>query len=46
MVAQRVTAIALGYEDVDDHDTLRSDPVLGLLSDSLTPKRSDCAPGA
>ncbi len=33
MVAQRVTAIALGYEDVDDHDTLRSDPVLGLLSD-------------
>ncbi len=44
LVAQRVTAIALGYEDVDDHDTLRHDPVLALFSHSLTPKRSDCAP--
>ena len=44
LVAQRVTAIALGYEDVEDHDTLRHDPVLSLLSQSLTPKRSDCAP--
>ena len=44
LVAQRVTAIALGYEDVEDHDTLRRDPVLTLLSESLTPKRSDCAP--
>jgi hypothetical protein len=44
LVAQRITAIALGYEDVDDHDTLRHDPVLALLSQSLTPKRSDCAP--
>ncbi len=43
LIAQRVTAIALGYEDVDDHDTLRHDPVLTLLSQSLTPKRSDCA---
>ncbi len=44
LIAQRVTAIALGYEDVDDHDTLRHDPVLTLLSESLTPQRSDCAP--
>ena len=44
LVAQRVTAIALGYEDVEDHDTLRHDPVLTLLSQGLTPKRSDCAP--
>ena len=43
MLAQRITAIALGYEDVDDHDTLRHDPVLGLLSDRLEPARSDCA---
>jgi len=43
MVAQRISAIALGYEDVEDHDTLRHDPVLGLLSDSLEPKRRDCA---
>ncbi len=44
LVAQRVVGIALGYEDIDDHDTLRHDPVLSLLSDRLTPKRSDCAP--
>ena len=42
LVAQRISAIALGYEDVDDHDTLRHDPVLALLSERLTPKRSDC----
>ena len=43
MLAQRITAIALGYEDVDDHDTLRHDPVLGLVSDHLERRRSDCA---
>jgi hypothetical protein len=43
MVGQRISAIALGYEDVDDHDALRHDPVLGLLSDGLEPKRRDCA---
>jgi hypothetical protein len=43
LVAQRIAAIALGYEDIDDHDTLRHDPVLALLSQSLTPKRRDCA---
>lgn len=42
LVGQRIAAIALGYEDVDDHETLRHDPVLALLSESLTPKRSDC----
>lgn len=43
LVAQRIAAIALGYEDIDDHDTLRHDPVLALLSQSLTAKRDDCA---
>ena len=43
LVGQRIAAIALGYEDVDDHDTLRHDPVLALLSQSLTPRRADCA---
>jgi hypothetical protein len=32
MVAQRVYALALGYEDLSDHDQLREDPLLGLLS--------------
>ena len=43
LVGQRIAAIALGYEDVDDHDTLRHDPVLALLSEKLTPQRRDCA---
>lgn len=43
LVAQRVHAIALGYEDINDHDELRHDPVLGLLSDTLDPKRVDVA---
>ena len=38
LVAQRVHAIALGYEDINDHDELRHDPVLGLLSDTLEPR--------
>ena len=43
MLAQRVHAIALGYEDLNDHDELRFDPVLGLLSDTLESKRDDVA---
>ena len=43
MAGQRIAGIALGYEDIDDHDDLRHDPVLGLLADSLQPRRSDCA---
>ncbi len=38
------SAIALGYEDVNDHDTLRFDPVLALFSERLEAKRKDCAP--
>src|SRR3954466_1602928 len=31
MVMQRVVGIALGYEDLNDHDDLRRDPVLAVL---------------
>ena len=31
LVAQRVYAIALGYEDLNDHEELRTDPLLGVL---------------
>jgi hypothetical protein len=41
LVAQRIHGIALGYEDINDHDELRRDPALGLLSDPLEPKRAD-----
>lgn len=43
LVAQRVHGIALGYEDLNDHDTLRRDPVLGLISGKLEARRSNCA---
>lgn len=32
LVAQRVYALALGYEDLNDHEPLRQDPVLRLLA--------------
>ena len=44
MVLQRVVGIALGYEDLNDHDGLRHDPMLAVLAGKLAAKRSDCAP--
>ena len=44
LVTQRVMGIALGYEDLNDHDRLRHDPVLALLSGKLEGRRKDCAP--
>ena len=44
MLGQRIFGIALGYEDIVDHDQLRHDPVLGILGGTLTPKRAGCAP--
>src|SRR5713101_7844363 len=35
LVAQRVFGLALGYEDLIDHDELRHDPVLGVLLGKL-----------
>jgi Transposase DDE domain group 1 len=32
MLAQRIYGLALGYEDLNDHEQLRSDPVFGVLS--------------
>ena len=44
LVGQRVFAIALGYEDLNDHDELRHDPAMAVLAGKLEAKRSDCAP--
>jgi len=44
LVMQRVVGIALGYEDLNDHDELRHDPVLAVLAGKLAAQRSDCAP--
>jgi len=46
LVGQRVFGIALGYEDLNDHDDLRHDPVMAVLAGKLEARRDDCAPVA
>jgi Transposase DDE domain group 1 len=46
LVGQRVFGIALGYEDLNDHDELRHDPMMAVLAGKLSVKRADCAPAA
>ena len=35
MLAQRIFGLALGYEDLNDHERLRTDPVFGVLAGKL-----------
>jgi hypothetical protein len=37
LVAQRVYGLALGYEDLNDHDELRRDPLLAVLAEKPDP---------
>jgi DDE family transposase len=46
LVGQRIFGIALGYEDLNDHDELRHDPVMAVLAGKLKAGRADCAPVA
>jgi hypothetical protein len=46
LIGQRVFAIALGYEDLNDHDELRHDPLMAVLAGKLVARRPDCAPVA
>ena len=39
MVAQRVYGLALGYEDLNDHEELRNDPLLAVLVEKADPSR-------
>jgi len=44
LVGQRIFGLALGYEDLNDHDELRKDPTFAVLAGKLEAKlRSDCA---
>ena len=43
LIAQRVLGIALGYEDLNDHDHLRHDPALAAAIGKMEAKREDCA---
>ncbi|RBP00023.1 DDE family transposase [Roseiarcus fermentans] len=46
LVGQRVFGIALGYEDLNDHDELRHDPMMAVLAGKLAARREGCAPVA
>ncbi len=37
LVRQRVLALALGYEDLNDHDVLRTDPLLAMIVGKADP---------
>ena len=43
LVAQRVYGIALGYEDLNDHDVLRQDPLLAVLVGKSDPNGEERA---
>jgi hypothetical protein len=43
LVGQRVLGLALGYEDLNDHDHLRHDPLFAVLAGKLSARRQDCA---
>jgi hypothetical protein len=43
LLGQRIFGLALGYEDLNDHDELRKDPALAVLAGKLKPVlRGDC----
>lgn len=42
LVGQRLFGLALGYEDLNDHDELRKDPLFGVLVGKLEATRRDC----
>lgn len=43
MLAQRVYGLALGYEDLNDHEQLRHDPLLGMLVGKAEPGKEALA---
>lgn len=41
LIAQRIYGLALGYEDLNDHDQLRQDPMIAVLTGKREPKGTD-----
>jgi Transposase DDE domain group 1 len=41
LISQRVLGLALGYEDLNDHDVLRTDPLLASVVGKLDPTGQD-----
>ena len=44
LIAQRVYGLVQGYEDLNDHDCLRSDPMFGIAVGKLESQHPRCAP--
>ena len=44
MLAQRIYGLALGYEDLNDHEPLRQDPLLAMLAGKSTLNRMELVP--
>lgn len=44
LIGQRIFGLALGHEDLTDHDQLRHDPILAVLAGKLEAGRAECAP--
>lgn len=44
LIAQRVYGLVQGYEDVNDHDCLRTDPMFGIAVGKLESQHPRCAP--
>jgi hypothetical protein len=44
--ASGCSASRIGYEDLNDHDELRHDPMMAVLAGKLEARREDCAPVA
>src|ERR1700674_1805374 len=43
LVAQRIYGLALGYEDLNDHEELRNDPLLAVLVEKSDPHQEALA---
>src|SRR5258708_23260392 len=41
LVGQRAVGIPLGYEDLNDHDHLRHDPMMAVLAGTPPPRRAE-----
>ena len=46
LIAQRLYGLVQGYEDLNDHDELRHDPIFGLAVGKLESDHARCAPDA
>lgn len=44
LVAQRLYGLVQGYEDLNDHDALRQDPLFGIAIGKRTSRHGRCAP--